>query len=173
MTFYEDLPKLFPRYGHTSDKPAVPPDKAAVFWDLDTGWIWAVNNLMQWVKINPPFPDFPPDTDANIFQGDFNFGVTPSGLNLFTSTNGDFIHEIIIEVTTPFTGGTDPTAFIGDELDTDRLFPASAVNLLVASPYAYHPYYRYPVTGRNIEIRVTGDATAGEANVYILYDRGG
>lgn len=163
MTLYEAQPGLIPIIGYTADRPTVPPDRQALFWDIETGLMYAVNISMQWVVINPPFPE---KTSMESFTGNFTFATTPSGVLMTTGTN-TLITEIIVDVQTEFTAGA--TAIIGDLADTDRLFPSAQMNLQEAGLYRSHPLYTYSVP-TDIEVRVSAGASDGFAAVYIIYD---
>ena len=163
MNFYEDTRGLFTRMGRTDERPTTPPDKSALFWDIQTGRLYGVNDSMEWVLINQPFPA---KTSMETFTGNFTFATTPSGLLMVSGTN-TLITEVVVDVQTPFTDGI--TAKIGDNADTDRLFPAANMNLQEVGTYYYHPFFTYPVP-TNIEVRVDGGGVTGFAAVYIVYD---
>lgn len=164
MTFYETQPRLYTLMGRTADRPTVPPDKHALFWDIQLARMYAVNDSMEWVLINAPPPS---PTGVNTFNGVFTFADTPSGLLMTTPNDNTFIMRVYVDVQTAFTPGI--TAIIGDSGDTDRLVKSNQINLEEVGLYEVSPLFTYPVV-TDIEVRVSGGASDGFAGVYIVYD---
>lgn len=165
MSFYETQPRLYTLMGRTADRPNTPPDKHCLFWDIQLGRMWAVNDGMEWVLINAPFPA---KTGMESLTSNFSFAASPSGLLMVTPDDNTFIERLYVDVQTPFTAGT--TAIIGDSGDTDRLMKSGQIDLETVGLYEIAPLFNYPVAGTNIEARVSGGATDGFAAVYIIYD---
>lgn len=59
MTDFCDLAKSTLRWGRTADRPATPPDKSALFWDIETGTLYGVDDFMQWVELGASDIVFP------------------------------------------------------------------------------------------------------------------
>lgn len=162
MTFYETQPKLYTRYGHTAERPESPPDKSALFWDMDTGKLYAVSDAMEWIEINP---DRPLDR-VQTYSGNFTYADTPLKVLLTTGVN-HLIIKVRVTIITPFDDGAVIT--IGDTLDTDRLMTADQINGEVLQTYETEPYHNY-ATPTAIRVSVSSGLTNGAALVYLVYD---
>ena len=166
--FYNELGRTHFRFGRTADFPETPPDKSAGFWNLETGKVYAVNDLMEWVLINPDPEPFPDEIPAlHVRSAIIAISAYPSGSLFVTPPGGAFITEVRIDVTAPFEDGL--TCTIGDPADVDRLMESDSADLQTVGTYTTYPQYGYGgVEGINVYLSFS--PAFGLADVYIFYE---
>lgn len=162
MTFYEEKARLMPRMGYSTERPFRPPDKHALWWELDTGLMWAANDGMDWVCINPA------DTGQfHIATATIAVSAYPSGQLWEIPPLGAYVYEVRVRVEQVYDAGI--TCTIGDMLDVDRLAEAEDVDLEVVGDYVTHPLHTY-AGGSFINVYLSAVSAFGIATVNILYD---
>lgn len=163
--FYVDQPALWPRIGRTADRPVTPPDKQALFWDIQTGKMYAVNDSMQWVVINPDH------VGMRQKQAQFSYLQAPAFTLIAAADNlpNTTFSDVRLEVTDEWDGGAQIT--IGDDADVDRLMQADGNN-----PAVFGTYLGFPDVGagnRDIKAYITFDdfpGTGGIATAYFILE---
>lgn len=165
MNIYDTLQEQFPLIGNTDDRPAVPPDKEVMFWDKQAGVLYAVNDSMEWVAINPG------RTFVDTFTDNISYFESPSHL-LFHALDNYKILAISLKMLTPYDGGAAIT--IGDNADVDRLMAVSENDPTDDTGGFFTVYpQELLLTERDINLYTTSDdpMTQGIVSVNVMFDR--
>jgi len=160
--FYNNNKILYPRYGHSADK-GDPPDKSALFWALDTGKMYAVNDSMQWVEVNPD-----PPQAYHVHEADVATSIFPSTSMFFMDGIAPLIVRIHFDILEPYDVGTILT--LGDAGDVDRFFDASSLDATTVGTYEVEPFYKYPSVGSDIRVYSNLDPTTGLGKIHFEFD---
>lgn len=162
--FYEDTPALLVRFGMSADRPTDPPDKSCLFWDMQTGKLWAVNDSMVWVNINPT-PVYTGESHIRIAA--VATSIYPSALMWAVPSLGAFIYEARLVIDSGYDVGI--TLSVGDSGDNNRLIPSGAINAQTPGTYKTNPLHQY-AAGAGINIYCSASPTTGSGTLYLMYD---
>lgn len=164
MTFYDTHRKLYTHIGYFADR-GTPPDKSALFWAIDTGKMYCVNDAMNWVEVNPDFPATP--GMFHVKKAAVATSIYPSAPLFIIPSFGAFIPKIDFAIEEAYDVGIQLT--VGDAGDVDRLFTTSDLDPQTVGTYTVYPNYQYSF-GSTITIYINTPATVGFGTMYIHYD---
>ena len=139
-------------------------------------WALYLYDGAQWIKISD---EDSASTDSNSIETTFTAGNIPGIGTGYTHTlgrvsPGSRIVSVLVEVTTPFSGGTqDPLISVGTQADIDALHEQDDNDLETVGNYTTTPGYVHPSSsGTELEVKTKIDhynATAGEVKVTVSY----
>lgn len=167
MSIYETQRKLITLSGNSNQRPMRPPDKQVLFWDVDNGKLYGVNDAMQWVMISPSGAKNYVDT----WTGSKLYSDNPSALLFHASANTKVI-SVSVKMLTPFNSGVEIT--VGDSMMVNRLMSSEDndpqdpdLDLFVTEPNITL------VTERDINVYISSTSppmTQGEVEIHLVYD---
>lgn len=170
--FYRDLPAILFRFGKTADRPTIPPDKHAFFWNIQTGKLYGVNDAMDWVELNPdPDPPPPYTGEAHVHITDVATSIYPQALMWGVPSLGALIYEVRLVIDSAYDPGI--VLSVGDAGDNERLLSASFSDppLDPQTPGTYRslPLHQYAAL-EGIYIYCSASTSTGSGTLYMMYD---